>query len=159
MIQTNDPNTTCVTDEAPGMPEEPKKSRLTQGQGEVILVVEDEEMLRDFLQMILGENGYRVMLAADGMEGVHTFMQHMNEISLVLLDMGLPGLSGEEVLSRIVSLSPGAKVIAVSGSIEPEVQAGALQLGAVDYLPKPYLTKDLLLKVDHALHGRVQSAG
>lgn len=153
MIQMNDQNTACVTEDVPGMPEDPMNPRLPGRQGEVILVVEDEEMLRDFLQMVLEENGYKVILAADGMEGVHTFLQHMNEISLVLLDMGLPGLSGEEVLSRIISLSPGVKVIAVSGSIEPEVEEVALRIGAVDYMPKPYLMKDLLLKVDHVLHG------
>ena len=157
MIQTNDRNIAYITDEVQEMPEEKKKPGLTRGRGEVILAIEDEEMLRDVLSMILIENGYKVIFAADGREGLQIYMERMNEIDLVLLDMGLPGMSGDEVLSKIVSTSPNAKVISVSGSVDPDVQAGALQMGAADYLPKPYMMGDLLLKVDRTLRGRAHS--
>lgn len=137
------------------MPEQMNKLEAPRGDGEKILVVEDEEMLRDFLQAVLSENGYEVILATDGTEGVRKFAQYMDEIHLVLLDMGLPGLSGEEVLSMIVALRSYAKVIAVSGSIEPEVQVVALQMGASGYLSKPYLTEDLLERVHQAIHSGV----
>ena len=153
MTQANDSNVAFITDEVQEMPVEEKKPRLIRGRGEVILVIEDEEMLREVLQMILVENGYKVIMAADGREGLQTYMERMKGIDLVLLDMGLPGMSGDEVLSRIVSHNPNAKVISVSGSVDPEVQAGALQIGAADYLPKPYLMGDLLLKVDRTLRG------
>ncbi len=131
---------------------------LIKGHGEVILAIEDEEMLRDFLHTVLGEGGYKVILAADGTEGFQTYMKRKNEIDLVLLDMGLPGMSGEDVLSGILSSNPKAKVISVSGYIEPEVRAGALRNGAVDYLPKPYFMEDLLLKLHRTLHRRLQLA-
>ena len=130
MTQMNDRNIAFMTDEGQEVPPEKKTSSRSRGQGEVILAIEDEPMLRDFLQMILGDGGYKVILAADGTEGIRTYMERMNEIHLVLLDMGLPKMSGEEVLSRIVSSNPNVKVISVSGSIDPEVQASALQIGA-----------------------------
>lgn len=153
MNHTNGPNAAYTIDEVRDMPEKRKKPKAPRGQGEVILAIEDEEMLRDFLQTILGEDGYKVILAADGTEAVRTYMERMNEISLVLLDMGLPGMSGEKVLSSLVTSNPKAKVIAVSGSVEPEVMEGALQMGASAYLSKPYLSDELLTKVHHTLHG------
>jgi len=102
--------------------------------------------------MILTECGYGVIFAADGREGIQKYKERMNEIGLVLLDMGLPVMSGEVVLLEIVGLNPFAKVIAVSGSVEPEVQASVSQKGAADYLSKPYMMNDLLLKVDKILH-------
>lgn len=134
------------------------KHRSGKGRGEVILAIEDEEMLRDYLETILGEDGYRVILAADGAEGVQIFMEHMHEIKLVLLDMGLPKISGEEVLSRIVSSRPETRVIAVSGYVEPEVQAGALRTGAAAYLRKPYPMDILLREVHRTLHETVRFA-
>ncbi len=127
-------------------------TEIMKGGGELILAVEDEEMIRDFLQTILGQSGYKVILAADGMEGFQTYTQKMKEIDLVLLDMGLPGMSGEDVLSNILSMNPNAKVISTSGYIEPEVRKHALQNRAVDYLPKPYSIDDLLLKVHRSLY-------
>ncbi len=156
MTQINEPNTAFMTDEVHTMPPDKKKFRLPKGRGEVILAIEDEEMLRDFLQTILEDNGYRVILAADGTEGLQTYIKRMNEIDLVLLDMGLPKMSGEEVLERIVATNSNVKVISVSGSIEPEVQESVLHNGAAAYLAKPYLTEELLAKVDLTLHAGVR---
>ncbi len=132
--------------------------RSTKGRGRMILVIEDEEMLRDYLETILAEDGYRVMLAADGAEGVQLFMEHMNDIDLVLLDMGLPKVSGEEVLSRIVAFRPEIRVIAVSGYVEPEVQAGALRTGAASYLRKPYQMDTLLREVHRKVYETIEFA-
>ena len=138
------------------MPEELNLVEFPKGDGETVLVVEDEEMLRDFLQAVLGENGYNVVLASDGPEAVRTFAKNVNKIQLVLLDMGLPRLGGEEVLSMILALKSCAKVIAVSGSIEPEVQSAALEIGAIDYMSKPYLSSELLNRVHDTLHSKVR---
>lgn len=151
-MQMNEVNVAFMKSGARIMPEQRMNVKVPRGRGEVILAIEDEEMLRDFLETILGEDGYRVILAADGSEGVRTYEERMQEISLVILDMGLPRMSGEDVLAQIVSLSPDARVIAVSGSIEPDVEAAALRRGAAAYIPKPYMTEELLRKVYHTLH-------
>ncbi|MCL4538335.1 MAG: response regulator [Bacteroidetes bacterium] len=123
------------------------------GDGGFILVVEDEEMLRDFLQTVLEEDGYKVILAADGMEALRRYAEHRDEIDLVLLDMGLPKMSGEAVLAKLIALNPNVKVIAVSGTVELEVQESVLQNGATDFLGKPYLTEVLLSKAEYAIRG------
>ncbi len=128
-----------------------KNVRSAEGHGELILAVEDEELLRDLLRAVLGESGYRVMLAADGTEAVEKYMEHLNEIGVVLLDMGLPKMSGEEVLSKLIASNPGVKVIAVSALTRPEVRSAVEQLGACDYMSKPYLSEDLLPKVQDVL--------
>jgi len=124
---------------------------LPKGRGEVILAIEDEEELRDFLKTVLEENGYKVLLASDGKEGLCTYMEHMDEISLVLLDMGLPVMNGLDVLTKLLLINPGVRVISASGYIEPDVKACAIEVGAFDFLPKPYLMEDLLMKVSRAL--------
>jgi len=153
MFEIENWNQDHIADEFHGIPVETLKTGPRKGRGEVILAIEDEELLRDLLQTILEESGYRVLLAANGTEGVQIYMKHMDEISLVLLDMGLPKMSGEEVLSRLVSTKLGVKVVSVSGSIEPEVRESAIRSGAVDYLPKPYMMEDILMKVESTLHG------
>ncbi len=155
MTQMNGARLAFMTDEVQGMPKDRNEFEPNKGKGELILAIEDEEMLRDFLRMTLEDNGYKVILAADGTEGLQTYKEHMNEIDLVLLDMGLPKMSGEEVLSRLVLSNLKVKVISVSGSIDPQVEADAFQNGAVDYLPKPYLMGELLTKVHCTLHGGV----
>lgn len=142
-----------------GIPEEKRRIGLADGRGEVVLAIEDEEIQRDFLRMALRDAGYRVMLAADGSEAVRIYLEHSNDIGLVLLDMGLPGMDGMEVLATIVGSNPNARVIAVSGSVDPEVQTAILRRGAVDYLCKPYLTKELLGKVDRVLRNGFMVAG
>jgi len=151
MILIDNLKKVCGTDEVETMIEENKKNESLKGRGEMILAIEDEESLRDYLQTILEENGHKVLLASDGKEGLQIYMEHVHEISLVLLDMGLPGIGGAEVLAKLVTINPKVKVISVSGYIEPEVQSGALENGAVDFLPKPYLMGDLLTKVHRTL--------
>lgn len=130
------------------------ESQSPKGDGETILVIEDDEMQRSCLQAELDERGYRVIPASDGTDGIRAFRKNINDVSLVILDMGLPEMNGEEVLSTILGSNSNIKVIVVSGSIYPEVQTGVIRNGAAAYLSKPYLTSTLLLEVDHVLHGK-----
>ncbi len=159
MFETDIQNVSMIVCEEGEMPEELNMLKFPKGEGETILVVEDEEMLRDFLQAVLVENGYKVVLASDGTEAVRKFAEQIDRIDLVLLDMGLPRLSGGEVLSMILALKSYVKVIAVSGSIEPEVQSAALEIGAADYLSKPYLSGEILLRVHNTLHNKAKLDG
>lgn len=141
------------------VPEEKKKIELPKGHGEVILAIEDEEPLREFLKAILEESGYKVLLASDGTEGLEAYTDHQNEIDLVLLDMGLPELSGAEVLARLVLLNPHVKVISSSGYVQPEVRADAFEIGALEFLPKPYLPEELLVTVNRILQAGADTTG
>ncbi len=135
------------------------KPETRTGNGERILTIEDEEPLQNFLSTILTENGYNVLLASDGLEGLKIYRQHMKEIDLVLLDMGLPEMSGREVLSDLLLLNPDAAVVSASGYLEPNVEADSLEMGAREFLPKPYRVEELLTKVQRALMPRDRIGG
>ncbi len=137
--------------------EEDKTAEAPGGAGEVILAIEDEEPLRDFLKTILEESGYKVLLASDGSEGLRIYMEHLSRIDLVLLDMGLPKMSGSEVLAKLMILNPRVRVISASGYVQPEVKAQAYEVGAIDFMPKPYLAEELLAKIHWALKALPQN--
>ena len=122
------------------------------GAGETILVVEDEAPIRDFVENTLRYSGYNVLSSSDGLEAAEVFARHETDIDLVLLDMGLPKMSGAELLSILRRLAPDLRVIAASGYLEPELKAEIIDQGAIDFLPKPYMASDLLRKINRALN-------
>lgn len=83
---------------------------------ETILLVDDEEMIREFASEFLEDLGYQVLLAADGLEALEIYEKRRAEIDLVILDMVMPRLTGLEVLKRILSIDPAAKIIISSGN-------------------------------------------
>ncbi len=68
--------------------------------------------------------------------------------------MGLPEMSGAEVLAKLKVLNPSVKVILASGYLEPEITRDAFQIGALDFMPKPYRTDDLLMRIHDALQAK-----
>ncbi len=143
-----------MLNQAGNMPGELTGPRLKRGHGGTILVVEPDENLRDSLKNVLRANGYNILLAADGADGERSFNDHSHEIGLILLDMGLPKMNGEEILARILGSNPGVKVIVMSGSVYPDVEAGLLRNGAAAYLPKPYSMSDLLVMIGDVVNGQ-----
>jgi PAS domain S-box-containing protein len=118
---------------------------------ETILIVEDEELLRDMLRMALTNKGYTVIEANNGVAAVEAYARDHASISLILTDMGLPRLEGAELVRALVAIDPSAVIIIASGYIEPDVKAEALRAGARDFLQKPYAQQDLLQKIRHLL--------
>lgn len=133
----------------------PEPDNVAMGSGETILIVEDEASLREFVEATLKGNGYRVLSASDGLEGAEVFARNQQNIDLILLDMGLPKMTGGELLSIVKKLQPGARVIAASGYIEPEVKSEIFSEGAIDFLSKPYMGSELLAKINRALNPQV----
>jgi two-component system cell cycle sensor histidine kinase/response regulator CckA len=133
------------------MPESCEPSlRITQdtpGGTEVILLIEDEELLREFLSIALVSKGYTVLKAQDGEEGLQTFIAHQHEIGVVVSDMGLPDFSGEEVFRRIRAIDPGAKVILASGFIDPNLKSEMYKSGMKQILQKPYMPEEVLRRI------------
>jgi CheY-like chemotaxis protein len=125
------------------------------GGTETILVVEDEETLRDLISFVLEGKGYRVLTASDGEEGLRLFTEHMQDIALVLSDLGLPKISGEDLLKRVRQLKPGARVILASGYVEPGTKSELLKAGAVEIVQKPYVPVEILKKIREALDSAV----
>ena len=114
-----------------------------------ILVVEDEESYREALAVALAREGYDVELARDGPEGIERFRDDPPDI--VLLDVLLPGISGMEVCREMRAFAPGVPVIMVSAlDSETDVVLG-LELGAADYVTKPYQARELVARIDAVL--------
>jgi CheY-like chemotaxis protein len=139
----------------PAAAEQPEPAESGAGEApagtETILVVEDEESLSGLLRMSLEGAGYRVLSASDGQAALETFRSHRNEISLVISDVGLPKMSGDQVFHAMKQLDPGVRTILASGYIEPELKADVLRAGVRAFVQKPYDTRTVLAEVRQVL--------
>ena len=124
------------------------------GQGETILVADDEPALRNLSRAILERLGYRVLLAADGQEAVELFRAHRADIALVLLDRTMPRRSGEETLALLHAEAPEVPVVLTSGYREREGRPAGAGDGAVGFLAKPYSPDQVAAVVRAALDSR-----
>jgi DNA-binding NtrC family response regulator len=117
-----------------------------------LLVVDDEKNIREGLAASLEMDGHEVETAADGNEGWRRFQK--GDMDLVITDLRMPGLSGEELLKRIGAETPGVPVIVLTGHGTVENAVEAMRNGAYDFLTKPVNLDRLSLLVKRALHGR-----
>jgi CheY-like chemotaxis protein len=118
-----------------------------------VLVVDDELIVRNLARHSLEKYGYRVLVAEDGPQALDLFSRHTESISLVVLDMAMPGMGGDEVLREMRSIRPDAKVLASSGYSE----ADALERfgeGVAHFLQKPYTAKQLVAAIASTLRER-----
>jgi DNA-binding response OmpR family regulator len=114
-----------------------------------VLIIDDDEVLLRMLSITLTEEGYDVLSTADGPQGVTLYKEHRP--ALVLLDLGLPTVSGIEVLREIREFDGNGKVIVVTGYGSVESAVVAIRYGAVDYVQKPVDIDVLLQKMKVAL--------
>jgi DNA-binding response OmpR family regulator len=114
-----------------------------------ILVIEDGSALRRALKRLFESEGYGVDLAADGVSGLQLFSSMIP--SLVVLDLGLPDISGQEVYRTIIRITPKMPVIVISAKTDIAERAALLAMGAYDYMTKPFSPKELLKRVRAAL--------
>jgi len=101
-----------------------------------ILVIDDNQSLVDMVSTFLRGEGYRVLGALSGDEGLKLVI--LSRPELVLLDIGLPEINGLELLTRIRSMNPSARVIMVTGNTDPDLAREAFRLGALAYVDKPF---------------------
>jgi signal transduction histidine kinase/ActR/RegA family two-component response regulator len=128
-----------------------------QGKG-TILVIDDEDMIRQMGSRTLIANGYAVEMAATGEEGLEIFERHRSRIAGVLLDLTMPGIGGEETLQRLKLLEPGLPVILSSGYSESSLAEIFAGKGLAGFLQKPY-TAAQLLSAMAAIRGTSAAAG
>jgi DNA-binding NtrC family response regulator len=117
-----------------------------------LLVIDDEKNIREGLAESLEMDGYEVVCAMDGDEGWKCF--NNGDIDLVITDLKMPGISGDELLRRILAQSPGFPVIILTGHGSVESAVTAMRDGAWDFLTKPVDLDHLSLKVKRALDNR-----
>ncbi len=118
---------------------------------ETILLVEDEAAVRTLAKRILAQKGYRVLDASDGAIALRVAAAHVGEIDLVLTDVAMPNLGGRGMVEELRELSPGMRVLFMSGYPKEEIfpQKGASS--RVAYLQKPFTSETLLSQVRAAL--------
>lgn len=114
-----------------------------------ILVVDDEETVRNLLQRLLSEAGYEVVTAANGEEALCRVSQ--GEVNVVLLDIKMPGMSGTEALAKITAEYPDVCVLMVTAVVEVQTAVETLKLGAYDYITKPFNRDDVIKKLREAI--------
>ena len=137
-----------ATDDAVTAREEPPAAEAPAFRGSgCVLVADDEEMVRRVAKLTLENAGYTVLLASDGVEAVESFRQHSAELNVILLDLTMPRMGGEEAYREIQSIRADAKVILSSGFNEQDSisRFGGDQLAG--FLQKPFQPHELIDKV------------
>ncbi len=130
--------------------DESKISARHTGGTETLLVVEDDETVRMFMEKILERAGYKAIIAGNGNEAVERFREN-DDISLVLSDLVMPKKNGREMLDEIRKIKPGIKAVFISGYAADVTQSKEILEKDVDCLTKPFLKADLLRKIREIL--------
>ncbi|HAX77865.1 MAG TPA: hybrid sensor histidine kinase/response regulator [Cyanobacteria bacterium UBA11372] len=121
---------------------------LPRGQGELILVVDDEASIQEITKATLEERNYRVLTASDGLEAIALFVEHRNEISVVLMDIMMPNMDGITAIRTLQKINSQVKMIATSGLVSNDKLNEATGAGVQLFLHKPYTAKELLAALD-----------
>ncbi len=116
-----------------------------------ILVIDDELIMRDGCTRILSKDGWSVICAENGNQGLEEVKAHPGKIDVILLDLMMPGMSGMEVLDHIRSIDPALLVIVITGYATVESAVEAMKKGAYDFIPKPFTPDQLRIVVRRAL--------
>jgi two-component system cell cycle sensor histidine kinase/response regulator CckA len=123
---------------------------LSRGRGELVLVVDDENIIREFTQIALESYGYRTLVAGDGKEALDLFKKHRDEVAVVLMDMSMPVMDGPAAVDALRAINQQVPIIGTSGLACVNEERTARHLS--HFLAKPY-TADLLFQSLHnALH-------
>jgi CheY-like chemotaxis protein len=123
----------------------------------LILVVEDEAMVRNLFKQTLEKYGYRVITACEGAEAIALYAQHKAEIKLVLTDLAMPIMDGTTTIRILKRMNPQACLIATSGAGSSADLAGVESLGVTAFLRKPFTTASLLQMVHETLTGAMST--
>ena len=116
-----------------------------------ILITDDEVMALTLLQRVFSESGYNVMIAQSGFECLDVFRRQPQSFDLVLLDLAMPFMDGEETFGRLRQISPSIDVVLMAGFVETERLDRMLSGGLAGFLGKPFTTDDVLTLADSVI--------
>ncbi len=122
-----------------------------------VLLVEDEPPIRRFLRTTLSAQGYEVTEAADGATALEQIRKRPPD--LLVLDLGLPDMDGAEIIRRLRGTGETLPIIVLSSRVDEAGKVAALDLGADDYVTKPFGVDELLARIRAALRHRLQRQG
>ncbi|MFA5908270.1 MAG: PAS domain S-box protein [Vicinamibacterales bacterium] len=139
--QTN-PVDKAPVDKAPDLP---------RGDGQTVLIVDDEAAIREVTRDALEAFGYRVLEAANGREGLRAYVDHQGDVDLVLVDMMMPVMDGATTIQALVQIDRAVRIVAISGVATDASMASAAASGTHHFLPKPFTIEGLLQILRRAL--------
>ena len=119
-----------------------------------ILVIDDEQIMREGCSRILSKDGWAVITCENGKQGLEELQARPEKIDAVLLDLMMPGMSGMEVLDQVRTIDPNLLVIVITGYATVESAVEAMKKGAYDFIPKPFTPDQLRIVVRRALERR-----
>jgi PAS domain S-box-containing protein len=128
-----------------------RREALPRGNGELILVADDESDIRDTATRVLTAFGYRVLAAENGAEAVSRFVEHRAEIAVVLTDMAMPVMDGPATIVALRAIDPAVRIIGSSGRASNGGVAKAIGAGVSHFLAKPYTAERLLTELHDIL--------
>jgi CheY-like chemotaxis protein len=114
---------------------------LPHGDGQLILVVDDAPPIREMLEHILKQHGYRVLTAANGAEALVHFADHLDQMTLVITDMAMPIMDGPSTIAAMRAINPNIPIIGSSGFTDAPATISELKLAG--FIPKPYSIETL----------------
>lgn len=116
-----------------------------------VLVIDDDQNVRETMSEILHEFGYECLLAEDGKTGVARYLDHPGDILFAIVDMAMEGMDGAETCRKLMEIDPQAKLILASGYFQNEEVAQLLGEGVSAYLQKPFQIEELLRTIARIL--------
>jgi hypothetical protein len=116
-----------------------------------ILLVEDEDLVRETIKTLFEERGHTVIAAGDGQEAVDVYARASADIDLVLTDIGLPKQSGWDAFLEMRKINPNVRAIFATGYVDPAVKAEMMKAGAAHFVQKPYVPRQLFEQVEALL--------
>jgi len=122
---------------------------------ETVLVVENEEPVRDMILDVLSMHGYTALAAADGEEALRIAGNHHGALDLIIVDVVMPGISGEALAQRLTAGWPGVRILFISGYTDDLIRQHGFLRASGHFLQKPFSVDDLVRKVQEVLRGRV----
>lgn len=131
--------------------EPPRPQSKKNDRHRTILVIDDEDMLRLLLTEMLTDSGYKVLVASNGLEAIEIYKNQKNGIDLVISDIGMPKMGGEETFKQLKLLNKDVKLIFVSGFLEIEKKIELENLGICGFVQKPFQAHQLLNLIQQIL--------
>ena len=121
---------------------------------ETILVVDDEDDIREITAEVLESSGYEVLTAASGEQALDVFSDQGSSIDMVILDLNMPGMGGRQCLREILNINSELPVLISSGYTVNGMARETIESGSAGFIAKPYQAKELLTKVREVMDAR-----
>lgn len=139
--------------------EENEEKPMPPGGHETILIVDDEMLIRELGEQILRKFGYKVLAAPDGESAIEIYREKGKDISLIILDLIMPGMGGTRCLQELLAVNPDINIVIASG-YAPEAEAKkAMNSGAKGFINKPYDVRQMLSEIRDVIDGRKHGTG